>query len=330
MDGLLGLITYGYTPIRINIEEVCINNYYDNENRLYTLDVNKVYYKTFNTVNELSNYLLGGDYLNDMISHNEGEGVSEAIDLLNRLSFKYSNNPLSDDEIGAVYLPETTYDYYIYNGKEFISLTDDIVVKNLDTSKGGTKQMLESMTFTTEEFDRLYKGSDLLIQGSAVSDSSSQSFLCLYKSKSRTTVVIQGQEGRTISFNVCQTTPFGTEQYYSLIINYGVTNQEIIVSANLVTMPYFGDITIETGMWHTSSASFGYTYAATIPGAHIGSGWNSAPMVMLAPHMYDDSAVTAIVSGNICPYALVTDGSIYVYAKEIPTTAIRLKYICIE
>jgi hypothetical protein len=89
--------------------------------------------RSFNTVVELYEYLLSENFVND-INDVDSEGgnlslfASDVVDTLKSLNFKYQTTSLTADEIGVVF--ETTYDYYIYNGKEWVG-----VGSSVDTSR---------------------------------------------------------------------------------------------------------------------------------------------------------------------------------------------------
>lgn len=131
---LASALTSGYVPIEIDFNTAIIMNYFDVNSKKYIFNVSDLYKKEFNDVNELSDYLLSGQYAQDMIDHNEGNGALERVSLLNRLGMKYSNEELTNDDIGVSYiLHPDHYEYYIYNNKEWKSLNSIETVDSLPT-----------------------------------------------------------------------------------------------------------------------------------------------------------------------------------------------------
>lgn len=338
LERLLVLSQFGYLPSRCDNGEASINNYYDSNTHLYTLDVNGIYYKTFNTVNELSNYLLGGDYLTDITNHNEGQGVSEALTLLNQYGFKYSTEALSDDEFGVAYLAEETYKYYIYDGKELVALSDDVVVKKLvNADNGKFIDLLKTITFTNEEYERLYNGAELLIQLSSNQNNIIMNTFCLSRSKAKTSMTVEGTEYRYVEFDY-YITVIDIEEHYVLSISNNSQNIEAVVTQ--VANAYIGNISIETIKWNqiqqdtidTIDKAYydnGYLYSAQVQGI-VGSGNSMYPTVILSPDFNSEYSIKAMISGKVSIYGAVLEGVMKVYAKELPTEVIKLKYACME
>lgn len=89
----------------------------------------------------------------------ELEEVQTMRDTLKSLNFKYQTTPLTADEIGVVF--ETTYDYYIYTGKEWVEVGNDVVIKEVTDEQFNN---FNGVAFTNEEIDRLWNGAQLIIK----------------------------------------------------------------------------------------------------------------------------------------------------------------------
>ena len=116
---------------------------------------------TFNTVVELYEYLFSDKFANEIapILNLTPEDVLLEIDALKSLNFKYQTTPLTTDEIGVV--AQETYDYAIYNGKEWVKLGEDVVIKELTNEQTNN---FDGVTFTIEEFNRLVSGAQLVLK----------------------------------------------------------------------------------------------------------------------------------------------------------------------
>lgn len=122
---------------------------------------------SFNTVVELYEYLLSDNFVKD-ITEADGVGgdlgafASAIVDILKSLNVKYQTTPLTADEIGVV--AQETYSYSIWNGKEWVKVGDDVVVKEITDEQSANPN---TITFTNEEVDRLWNGANLVLKLSA-------------------------------------------------------------------------------------------------------------------------------------------------------------------
>ena len=120
--------------------------------------------RSFNTVVELYEYLLSENFVKDVDEADSEAGdlslfASGVVDTLKSLNFKYQTTPLTADEIGVVF--ETTYEYYIYNGKEWIGVGNDVVIKDVTDEQFNN---FNGVAFTNEEIDKLWNGAQLIIK----------------------------------------------------------------------------------------------------------------------------------------------------------------------
>lgn len=123
--------------------------------------------RSFNTVVELYEYLLSDNFVKDVSDADSDGGdlslfASGVVDTLKSLNFKYQTTSLTADEIGVVF--EETYDYYIYTGKDWVKLDNDIVIKEITVEQINNPN---DVAFTDEEFDRLWNGAQLIIKPTA-------------------------------------------------------------------------------------------------------------------------------------------------------------------
>lgn len=124
--------------------------------------------RSFNTVVELYEYLLSENFVKDVEDADAESGdlslfASAIVEVLKSLNFKYQTTPLTADEIGVV--AQETYDYAIYNGKEWVKLGEDVVIKELTNEQESNP---DSITFTMEEFDRLWNGAQLVLKSTSL------------------------------------------------------------------------------------------------------------------------------------------------------------------
>lgn len=116
---------------------------------------------TATSITELYEYLFSDEWAEKAAKLHgiELEDIQTMRDTLKSLNFKYQTTPLTADEIGVVF--ETTYEYYIYNGKEWVKLGEDVVIKEITDEQFNN---FNGVAFTNEEIDRLWNGAQLIIK----------------------------------------------------------------------------------------------------------------------------------------------------------------------
>lgn len=116
---------------------------------------------TATSITELYKYLFSDEWAEKAaeLYGLELEEVQTMRDTLKSLNFKYQTTPLTADEIGVVF--ETTYDYYIYTGKEWVKLGEDVVIKEVTDEQFNN---FNGVAFTDEEIDKLWNGAQLIIK----------------------------------------------------------------------------------------------------------------------------------------------------------------------
>lgn len=139
---MMFLVSYGFGPIDMSVNDITVQNMFNAnlQQFIYYLNLSgeniEIGPKYFNTIEGLTKYLLEDGFVDDLNSIVEGAGadISQVVQMMKGYGYKYSTTPLSEDEFGAIYEKEVigeTYDYYIYNGKEWVSVNDIKVVKSL-------------------------------------------------------------------------------------------------------------------------------------------------------------------------------------------------------
>lgn len=116
---------------------------------------------TATSITELYKYLFSDEWAEKAaeLYGLELEEVQTMRDTLKSLNFKYQTTPLTADEIGVVF--ETTYDYYIYTGKEWVEVGNDVVIKEVTNEQFNN---FNGVAFTNEEIDKLWNGAQLIIK----------------------------------------------------------------------------------------------------------------------------------------------------------------------
>lgn len=137
------------------------NNMFSYENTSIVDGEKKGIIYTATSITELYEYLFSDEWAEKAaeLYSLQLEEVQTMRDTLKSLNFKYQTTPLTADEIGVVF--ETTYEYYIYNGKEWVGVGNDIVIKEITNEQESNP---DSITFTMEEFDRLWNGAQLVLK----------------------------------------------------------------------------------------------------------------------------------------------------------------------
>lgn len=141
------------------------NNMFSYENTSIVDGEKKGSIYTATSITELYEYLFSDEWAEKAAELHgiELEEVQTMRDTLKSLNFKYQTTPLTADEIGVVF--ETTYDYYIYTGKEWVKLGEDVVIKEITNEQESNP---DSITFTMEEFDKLWNGAQLVLKSTSL------------------------------------------------------------------------------------------------------------------------------------------------------------------
>nr|DAT71142.1 MAG TPA: hypothetical protein [Caudoviricetes sp.] len=263
---------------------------------------------SFKTVVELYEYLLSDNFVKDVSDADSDGGdlslfASAVVDILKSLNFKYHTTPLTADEIGVV--AQETYSYTIWNGKEWVKLGEDVVIKEITEEQ---ESHPDTITFTMEEFDKLWNGADLVLKSITLplwqvchvvqkidlsTSSILQAKLILYRTAQDFTIddydnVNDISFGVGVGKNLTVPTVFGYERYYK-----PKTNKNVSI------------------VWEEDDTykSLGYNYKGSIQGYN-----GNTAIITFSP---EDAA-----SGNFSTFGTGGDSSTnyvyYVYAKALP------------
>ena len=265
--------------------------------------------RSFNTVVELYEYLLSENFVKDVDEADSEAGdlslfASGVVDTLKSLNFKYQTTPLTADEIGVVF--ETTYEYYIYNGKEWINLDADdkpVITKNVDWNNGNPIPQLEALTFTTVEFDSLKNNAELEI----ICNMSNKPLFTMYANK---TLLTDSDVAGGIEYEITVVGAFSTKRCRMMLTNKNGKIEVDIVEPTNVTSSY---TTIPVSAW-TEGGSGVYKHSAFTNVGDVET--QSRVIVMFGKNDAE--------SGNFSPYVDTVDGGLTIYAKEKPTTDVSI------
>ena len=129
----------------------------------------------FETLDGLYTYLLSKDFASNVakLYGTSEEDIAEYTQLfeimqnsLRSHNFIWSEVPLPDYQIGVVFNESgSTYEYYLYNGEEWIKLEnkDVVIVTKSITSGSPIDTQLAALTFTFDEVNLLKTGAELNI-----------------------------------------------------------------------------------------------------------------------------------------------------------------------
>lgn len=345
ITNLLILLT-GYTLLSANLDftddsnsRMLSINMYDNGKYIYKnnqisqiLQQNEPIEDEFNTIDKLYNFI------NNLLieASDKNEELKQMIDSMtaNNLEYKYTNEPLNDSNLflnvveGPIEPKGTgVYQYYIYNGKEYIELggkggaTENIVKEiNLTTlSINDAIQAMKNITFTKEEAIKLSTTSNLIILANLNYDGGKAQVVNYFYNKevmsATTGVIIVFKDLYWLLLNQCE-----------LIIsirqddqNKDVYNLSAVISSSVT----IGKGSIGTTEWSqdTTYSAYGYKYKAKfIPEGLDGNLYINDGQVNVIFGMED------AVSGNFAPYVTLEKGSFTIYAKEKPTKLVSFDY----
>ena len=261
---------------------------------------------TATSITELYKYLFSDEWAEKAAEFYglELEEVQTMRDTLKSLNFKYQTTPLTADEIGVVF--ETTYEYYIYNGKEWINLDADdkpVITKNVDWNNGNPIPQLEALTFTTVEFDSLKNNAELEI----ICNMSNKPFFTMYANK---TLLTDSDVADGIEYGITVVGAFSTKRCRMMLTNKNGKIEVDIVEPTNVTSSY---TTIPVSAW-TEGGSGVYKHSAFTNVGDVET--QSRVIVMFGKNDAE--------SGNFSPYVDTVDGGLTIYAKEKPTTDVSI------
>lgn len=167
VNDCMTMLTSGAFAVEVYDEDSAVaknifeNNMFSYENTSIVGGEKKGIIYTATSITELYKYLFSDEWAEKAaeLYGLELEEVQTMRDTLKSLNFKYQTTPLTADEMGVV--AQETYEYAIYNGKEWVKLGEDVVIKEITNEQ--TKNF-NGVTFTVEEFNRLVSGAQLVLK----------------------------------------------------------------------------------------------------------------------------------------------------------------------
>lgn len=261
---------------------------------------------TATSITELYKYLFSDEWAEKAAEFYglELEEVQTMRDTLKSLNFKYQTTPLTPDEIGVV--AQETYEYYIYNGKEWINLNvsdKPVITKNVDWNNGNPIPQLEALTFTEAEIDLLKNNAELKI----ICNMSNQPLFTMYANK---TLLTDSNNADGIEYEITVVGAFSTKRCRMMLTNKNGKIEVDIVEPTNVTSSY---ITIPVSAWTEGGSG---TYKCSVF-TNVGDVETQSRVIV----MFDKNDAE---SGNFSPYVDTVDGGIHIYAKQKPTTEISI------
>ena len=269
--------------------------------------------RSFNTVVELYEYLLSENFVKD-VEDADGEAgdlslfASGVVDTLKSLNFKYQTTPLTADEIGVVF--ETTYEYYIYNGKEWVGVGNDIVVKEISVEQTNNPN---GVAFTNEEIDKLWNGAQLIIKPIFDSTAAMGQIMMYCHLTQKLDFSSEGKESKFLYYRAGS--DFTLDDYETVRnISFGIGNQASDKIYKIFGYDTSNPVKTNTNVsivWEedTTYKSLGYNYKGAIQGYS-----GNTAIITFSP---EDAA-----SGNFSTFGTGggadTNYVYYVYAKSLP------------
>lgn len=327
----------GNVDIIDNSDRTLSVNMYDNGKYIFKnnfisqiLQQNEPIEDEFNTIDKSYNFI------NNLLieASNKDEELKQTIDSMtaNNLECKYTNEPLNDSNLflnvveGPVEPKGTgVYQYYIYNGKEYIELggkggaTENIVKEiNLTSlSINDAIQAMKNITFTKEEAIKLSTTSNLVIltnidDGNSIKTQVVNSF---YNKE-----VMIGSDSVSIIFKDLYWLVF-EEATLLLSIIQDTSNTDIYkFNAVIITSINIDTTSIQVSDWvaDTTYSAYGYNYKATVH--------SDGNLYLNEGQVNVIFGMEEAVSGNFAPYVKVEQTQFTIYAKEKPTKVITFDY----
>ena len=339
------ILSTGFTLASVNLDFTNdINNHtlsinmYDNGKYIYknnqiiqSLGQTEPIEKEFNTIDELYNFI------NNLLIEvsNKNEELKQMIDSMaaNNLEYKYTNEPLNDNNLflnvveGPIEPKGTgVYQYYIYNGKEYIELggksggaTENIVKEiNLTSlSINDAIQQMKTITFTKEEAIKLSTTSNLVIltnidNGNSIKTQVINSF---YNKE-----VMIGSDSVSIIFKDLYWLVFEEATLLLSILQDTSNTDTYKFNAVIITSINIDTTSIQVSDWEadTTYSTYGYNYKATVH--------SNGPLYLNEGQVNVIFGMEEAVSGNFAPYVKVEQTQFTIYAKEKPTKEITFDY----
>ena len=310
------MLTMGAFAVEVYDEDGTVNkNIFENNMFSYELTEmidgeKKGIIYTAASITELYKYLFSDEWAEKAaeLYGLELEEVQTMRDTLKSLNFKYQTTPLTADEIGVVF--ETTYEYYIYNGKEWVGVGNDIVVKEISVEQTNNPN---GVAFTNEEIDKLWNGAQLIIKPIFDSTAAMGQIMMYCHLTQKLDFSSEGKESKFLYYRAGS--DFTLDDYETVRnISFGIGNQASDKIYKIFGYDTSNPVKTNTNVsivWEedTTYKSLGYNYKGAIQGYS-----GNTAIITFSP---EDAA-----SGNFSTFG-TGGGSEYnfqyfVYAKALP------------
>ena len=345
------LALLGFFPIEKNHNDKLVKQCFDTDKgQFYHYTFNKY----FNTLEEMSNYLLNGEFSNSFKTDEEKEIINRAVSSLKSAGFKYSTEELSDEEFGVVYKKNPTiYKYFIYSGEKWIELgkggvssisitvsnigptyeypitdedlktiiNNDVVVANISfTGLEGIElsyKLFKTASIKHQEANEIIMSTITNYLGSTMKRPVYLKLIVNLITKTYTVDMEDFISAIRLNINQIYAEDGFGEPVGSSIYVSTINGENIVGSAdnNITTSIKLENKTVSN--WVSDATYADYPYRATITESSI----NAA---MVAEVVYD---VADAESGNYAPVCNTFDGGIYIYSKV--NTAITIPTILV-
>lgn len=337
-----------------NVSEKILSNdsnytfYYKDSGPNHHPDLAVEYNKTFDNINELKNWLLlDEEYKVWEETNDEPYDTTDSINLI-REYFKTSKEkdgidatPIYTDKLDTsldlTQIPfyivmakreskgTGVYQYYIYNGKEYIELggkggATENIVKEINLTRlsiNDAIQAMKNITFTKEEAIKLSTTSNLVILTNIDDGDSIKAQVVNYFYNKE---VMIGSDSVSIIFKDLYWLVF-EEATLSLSILQDTSNTDTYkFNAGIITSINIDTTSIQVSDWveDTTYSAYGYNYKATVH--------SDGPLYLNEGQVNVIFGMEEAVSGNFAPYVKVEQTQFTIYAKEKPTKEITFDY----
>nr|DAT71144.1 MAG TPA: hypothetical protein [Caudoviricetes sp.] len=157
VDGAVLIMLGLFVPIDINVDGMILQNIVDSTGFTLKFRFGDTYIvnKKFSTIDETYTYLFSPEHAVTYAAVDMQEQIEAAQTLLKSKGFTWSNDPIEGLGVQAVVDENLTvsYEYYIYNGQQWINLEGVKVVNELPSSGvGGVLYAVQSVDYYTSIF----------------------------------------------------------------------------------------------------------------------------------------------------------------------------------
>ena len=334
------LVYLGFFPVEMTgVDNELIKQCFDTDRMQFYYSI---FNKYFDTLEEMSDYLLNGGLLNSFTTDEEKQILDHMISDLKSAGFKYSTEELSGEEFGVVYKKNPAiYKYFIYDGQKWIELgkdgvpsisitvsdigpthsypitdedleiiiNNDVVVANVSlTSLEGTElsyKLFKTASIKHQEANEIIMSTITNYLGSTMKRPVYLKLIVNLITKTYTVDVEDFISGIGLNINQIYAKDGLGEPAGSSIYVSTINGENIVGSAdnNITTSIKLENKTVSN--WASDTTYADYPYRATITESTITS-------AMVAEVIY---GLTEAESDNYAPVCQTFDGGVYIYSK---------------